>query len=208
MEPKKIFGLIFLISLILFFPLIYFMHDSYLYEAPLHLAMFSFAMFFLWRKDLKTTLKSLGIPGKTKKNLAYTILGFVLMFVILPILGAVLYYYDLYDQEIVTGIVMELPLYILAMAVVVAPISEELLFRALLITKIRKYVPTIIAVIIAAAIFALFHVGYGSVVQLIGVFTVGLILGFVYWRSGSILPSMFIHLAYNLMSIMVMRGFI
>jgi membrane protease YdiL (CAAX protease family) len=209
MEAKKFFLALFVLSVVSFFPLLYFLHDTYLYEAPLHLGMFSLAMYFLWKKDLGTTLGSLGIPGNIKKNALYTVLGFALIFMVLPVLAAVLYYYGLDDQEIVAGIVMELPLYILAMAIVVAPVSEELLFRALLITRIREYSRSaVLAIILASAVFAVFHAGYGSVVQFVGVFVVGLILGFIYWGSGSVIPSMIIHFVYNFMSIMVMRGFL
>lgn len=209
MEARKIFLIVFILSVVSFFPLIYFLHDTYIYEAPLHLAMFSFAMYFLWKKNLKTTLGSLGIPGDLKRNILYIILGFVLIFIVLPLLSAVLYYYGLNDQSVITEIVMELPVYILAMAIVIAPLSEELLFRALLITKIEKYTRSaILAIVIAAAVFSLFHVSYGSIVQFIGVFVVGLILGFIYRKSGSIIPPMVIHLIYNFFSIMLMRGLI
>jgi len=209
MEAKKIFLALFVFSLVSFFPLAYFFHDTYVYEAPLHLGMFSFAMYFLWKKDLKTTLTALGIPGNLKRNAIYTVVGFALIFVVLPVLAAILYYYGLDDQQAITDIVVDLPLYIVLMAIVVAPLTEELLFRALLINKISEYTKSAaLAIIVSSMVFSLFHVSYGSVVEVVGVFTVGLIFGFVYWKSQSVIPPMFIHLVYNFLSIMVMRGFI
>ncbi len=209
MQAKKIFLALFVISLVSFFPLVYFFHDTYIYEASLHLGMFSLAMYFLWQKDLKSTLKYIGIPGNIKKNIVYTVVGFALIFLVLPILAAVLYYYGLNDQQAITDIVIDLPLYIVLMAIVIAPLTEELLFRVLFITKIQEYTKSAaLAIIVSSLVFSAFHVSYGSVVEIVGVFVVGLIFGFVYWQSRSIIPPLFIHLVYNFLSIMVMRGFI
>ncbi len=208
MDAKKFFLVLFILSIISFFPLMIFFTDTYLYEAPVHLGFFSFAMFFLWKKDLKTTLKSLGIPGDLKKNILYTVGGFIAIGISLFIIGYALSGLGMNDQQNITELVKTLPLYLLAMAVIFAPFSEELLFRALLINKLKKYTKSsVLAVIIAAVIFASLHITYGSVVELAGAFAIGAILGAVYIKSESILPAILIHMAFNLMSITIMLWF-
>jgi membrane protease YdiL (CAAX protease family) len=165
-------------------------------------------MYFLWKKDLKTTLKSLGIPGNMKSNILYTIAGFIAIFATLFILGYILTYLGLNDQKNIMDIVNMLPAYLLVMAVVFAPIGEELLFRALLINKIRERTgSTIAAIIIAAAVFAMLHISYGSIVELTGAFAIAVILGIVYVKSKSIIPPIVIHIIFNMFSISFMLWF-
>lgn len=205
MNAKQFFLALFVVCLISFFPLLIFFTDTYFYEAPVHLGFFSISMYFLWKKDLKTTLKSLGIPGNIKKNIIYIIGGFVVIGIALFVLGILLSYLGINDQKNISDFVNALPLYLLAMAILFAPISEELMFRALLITKIReKTGSALLAVVLAAAIFASLHITYGSVVEIIGAFTIGAILGAVYVRSGSIIPSIVIHMIFNFISISLM----
>ena len=213
MDAKKFFLVLFVLCVISFVILMaLFVNDIfveiYLYEIPVHLGFFSLAMYFLWKKDLKTTLKSLGIPGDMKKNVLYIMAGFVAIFVTLFILGYILTYLGLNDQENIMDIVNMLPLYLLVMAVVFAPIGEELLFRAVLINKIKKYTgSTIAAIILAAAIFAMLHLSYGSVVEIAGAFSIAVILGIVYVKSESIIPPIAIHMIFNLFSISFMLRF-
>lgn len=205
MDAKKFFLVLFILCIVSFFPLLIFFTDTFLYEAPIHLGFFSISMYFLWKKDLKTTLKSLGIPGNTKKNVLYIIAGFIAIFATLFALGYLLTYLGLNDQKNIMDIVNMLPLYLLVMAVIFAPISEELVFRALLITKIRKWTGSeIAAILIAAAVFAMMHISYGSVVELAGAFAIAVILGIVYVKSKSIVPPIAIHLIFNLFSISFM----
>lgn len=208
MEPRKIFLVLFILSILSFFPLMYFARDSYLYEAPVHIGFFSFAMFFLWKKDLRTTLDSLGIPGNLKKNILYTVGGFITISISLVILSIMLNYAGLNDQQNINDIIKGLPLYLLAMAVIFAPFSEELLFRALFINKLKKYTKSAaIAVLVSALIFASLHLTYNSVVELAGAFVIGAILGAVYVKSESIIPPIAIHMVFNLVSITLMLWF-
>lgn len=77
--------------------------------------------------------------------------------------------------------------------VVLAPIFEELIFRKLLIDRMRGYGEKL-AVITSAVMFGLIH---GNLSQLFYAAAVGLILGYVYLRSGKIHYTIGLHMGIN-----------
>ena len=77
--------------------------------------------------------------------------------------------------------------------VVIAPIGEELVFRKLIIDRTRKY-GAATSIIISALLFGLMH---GNVFQLFYAFLLGLVLGYMYYTTGKVLPCMLMHAAVN-----------
>jgi len=91
---------------------------------------------------------------------------------------------------------------IVFVAVVVAPLLEEMMFRGFVQTTIRSYLniknnawP---AIAISSAFFALMHADPGHWPAL---FILGLCLGYSYEKSGSLFRPIFIHLFFNAYSI-------
>ncbi|MEG2097193.1 MAG: oligosaccharide flippase family protein, partial [Pseudoflavonifractor sp.] len=72
-------------------------------------------------------------------------------------------------------------------------ILEELLFRGVLLQPLRRYGDRI-AVVLSALAFALCHT---SLPQVLNAFLLGLVLGVLTVRTGSLLTSMALHLLYN-----------
>lgn len=175
-----------------------FLVENYLYfgSGSIHVGLFSAAMYFLWKKDLKTTIRSIGFPGGIISGAVFSITGFIMVICVLFALGITAYYLNFSDQSAVYDKVAELPIYILAFAVLFAPVSEELFFRAFLVPRT--------GVIISSFLFGIMHFSYGSVVEVIGAAFIGLVLALVYKASKSITPCLAIHLMYNLMSITAM----
>lgn len=84
---------------------------------------------------------------------------------------------------------------LLFLGAAVAPaIAEELLFRGLVLQSIRRHLSTRWAIVISAAIFAVYHL---NLHQLPTAFVVGLALGALALRSGSVLPGVLLHLLHN-----------
>lgn len=75
-------------------------------------------------------------------------------------------------------------------AVVAAPILEEVLFRGLIFESCRERFGRGAAVLISALLFGLIHV---IPVQVINAFVVGLILGYVYLKTNSLLSVIILH---------------
>jgi membrane protease YdiL (CAAX protease family) len=196
---KRLFLALLAVSIISFALFLLFMRESYLYDGALHLGIFSLAMYFLWQKDLPTTLNSLGFPGGLKNNVLYTIGGLLAIFLLVFALSMAALVLGFNDQAKVTQKIAGLPLYVLAMAVIFAPISEELLFRALLVPRV--------GIVLSSLIFGSLHLAYGSVVEVVGVALVGIILALAFRFSKSITPCILIHMIYNFLSIAAMRFF-
>jgi membrane protease YdiL (CAAX protease family) len=79
--------------------------------------------------------------------------------------------------------------------VLLAPLVEEVVFRgAILRSLLATRLSTVAAVVLSALLFALFHM---NPAQMPHAFLVGLLLGWMYSRTGSILPGVAYHWANN-----------
>jgi membrane protease YdiL (CAAX protease family) len=79
-------------------------------------------------------------------------------------------------------------------AAVAAPLFEETLFRGFLLPSLSRYIPMWGAIALSALIFALAHLNLSEVLPLA---TLGMVLGFVYVRSGNLLSSILLHSLWN-----------
>lgn len=77
--------------------------------------------------------------------------------------------------------------------ILVAPITEELLFRGIILTKLKQYGKTF-AIIIVSILFGLLH---GNLPQTIPTFVMSLFLCQVTLKSNSIIPAISIHMINN-----------
>lgn len=82
----------------------------------------------------------------------------------------------------------------LALIALLPAVFEELVFRGIFYKGIRDNWGDKAAIILSAITFSLMHL---SIYRVIPTLTMGLILGFVRWRSGSILLCSLIHFVYN-----------
>ncbi len=78
-----------------------------------------------------------------------------------------------------------------------APLAEELVFRGIIQPRLERAMPVWIAVVLQAALFGLIH---GTPVQIGYAFVMGLLFGYIRHRTGSILPTIAAHAAFNAMN--------
>ncbi len=78
--------------------------------------------------------------------------------------------------------------------VILAPIVEELIFRGVIFSGFQRIYSAIWAIFFSALLFALFHLNPW---QLGPTFLLGLLLGFVRLRTGSLLAAIFTHALHN-----------
>ena len=83
---------------------------------------------------------------------------------------------------------------LLFFATIVAPISEEVMFRGLLFRVLRDKGGFFMAAIISSLLFTLLH---DSVASWGPLMVLGMLLAWVYHRSGSLLASIALHFAFN-----------
>lgn len=100
-------------------------------------------------------------------------------------------YSEYMDALLSTGLIPALSI------VIVGPLTEELMFRGVIQTRLERAMPLWAAVVVQAILFGVTH---GTPVQMGYAFLIGLALGFLRCRTGSILPGFAAHAAFNAMN--------
>lgn len=77
---------------------------------------------------------------------------------------------------------------------ILAPLLEELVFRKFLIDRMRKY-GEVVAILVSAGLFALFHQNFA---QFLYTFAAGIMLGYLYYRTGNYWLTVLLHAIFNL----------
>lgn len=79
--------------------------------------------------------------------------------------------------------------------IILAPIAEEIMFRGIIYTALRRKQQMWSAMVISSLIFAFAH---GQVIHFGEIFIVGIFLAYLYERTKSLLPSITLHIIMNL----------
>jgi membrane protease YdiL (CAAX protease family) len=90
-------------------------------------------------------------------------------------------------------------------AVIAAPIAEELFFRRILLGWIDARVPSTggsVAILASALLFGLSHWGQG--LAWIPLVFLGIALGELAWRRGSLMPAILLHALFNAVSVVML----
>ena len=78
---------------------------------------------------------------------------------------------------------------------ILAPITEEIVFRGVLVGGLlRMRQKPWVAIVLPALVFALFH---GTFTQIVGTTIFGIICGWLYWHTKSLLPGILVHIVNN-----------
>jgi membrane protease YdiL (CAAX protease family) len=89
------------------------------------------------------------------------------------------------------------------MAVIVAPMAEETIFRGYIYGVLKRYVGAVAAALISAGLFAAMHLNLSSLPAL---FVLALCLTLAYEATGSLLVNIFMHGLFNLSMLLVILG--
>lgn len=93
---------------------------------------------------------------------------------------------------------------LVSVATLIAPISEELLFRAGIFRYVRTRLPRWLALLLPALLFALLHLDLGSFVPLMAL---AVVFSLAYERTGNIGTTMVAHALFNLnAALLVLAG--
>ena len=161
------------------------------------------SLFLLWpvfAVGRKKYLKEVSlIPARPKASLTGAIfLGLSFAFVLgivldlLPIPESVWEEYAEYSAGLSD---QSRPLLMFLATVVVAPITEEIFFRGLVYTRLKRGMPTLVAILVESAVFGAMH---GATIWMAYAFLLGVVMTLLYEKFGSILVSMAFHAAFNL----------
>lgn len=92
------------------------------------------------------------------------------------------------------------PLALLILAVGLAPLFEELFFRGFLYGALRRWLSAPGAMVVSAALFAVVH----PVPNHVPIFFLGLLLAYIYEKTGNLLAAMVVHFTHNLITTLLM----
>ncbi len=146
--------------------------------------------------DLLTKLgfkKNIEIGRESTISLAYLLLLLIISITI-GLIAAQLGMHS--DIEKVPSIIKNIPLREVLAILLIGSFIEEVFFRGYLQKKTNIWV--------ASFIFSFFHIVYGSVIQLIGTFFLGLALGHEYEKTKGVYAPILTHTAYNLIVVTIM----
>lgn len=93
-------------------------------------------------------------------------------------------------------------LYVILVAAVGASLSEEFVFRGILQNSLAEKVGGWAALIIATVVFGLLH----TLWRFPGAFVLGMFLGFLYLRTGSLIPGLVSHAVINTTSVVLFNA--
>ena len=85
--------------------------------------------------------------------------------------------------------------FLILATVIIAPFSEEVIFRGFLQQFLEGYWQDITkAVLVTSLCFAMIHLNPGWIIQ---IYLLGVILGYLAWKTGSIVPGLILHALNN-----------
>lgn len=127
----------------------------------------------------------------------------IVMMILTVLMPEAIKAYEALMEEV--GMTGETSIFLIIYAVLLAPISEELIFRGVTMRCFRRAVPFWFANIMQAALFGLFH---ANLVQGIYTFVFALALGYLCERGGSIYYSILAHFVFNLWGTIIQQAII
>ncbi|MBO7287052.1 MAG: CPBP family intramembrane metalloprotease [Bacteroidales bacterium] len=174
--------------------------DGHMY-AMIALAMIVAGIVMIWHlihfKYVKFNLKSFcEVPGKT------ILLSIPLIFAVMTFSNLCCEFLNVTDMMQDAFIQMSNSVFGVIAIAIMAPLVEELLFRGAIEGHfLRKGTKPVYAILISAAVFGIVHM---NPAQMLFGFLIGLIFGWLYYRTGSVVPGMIGHFINNGLSCIVM----
>ncbi len=77
---------------------------------------------------------------------------------------------------------------------IIGPITEEMFFRGLAYSALKRRLGAVFAGLVSASVFALLH---ANIVGFFPILGLGLLLTYLYEKSGSLIPSITVHMLHN-----------
>ena len=81
------------------------------------------------------------------------------------------------------------------------PIGEEIFFRGFLFDKIEKFSGGVIAIVITSVLFGIAHMSYGKIFPAVMPIFMGMILGYIVYKTQNLYSAIIAHVTFNLTSL-------
>jgi membrane protease YdiL (CAAX protease family) len=83
----------------------------------------------------------------------------------------------------------------------IQPIGEEIFFRGFLFEKIEGYAGGAISIIITSFLFGIAHMSYGKIFPVVMPILMGMILGYIVYKTKNLYSAIIAHVLFNLTSL-------
>jgi hypothetical protein len=95
---------------------------------------------------------------------------------------------------------------VVVVSVLLAPVSEELVFRGVLLQAVGRRLSARWAAVVTAAVFALAHLAldFGSATAVPALFVMGWVLAAAVQRHGRLGPAVAAHMGFNLVGVLAL----
>jgi membrane protease YdiL (CAAX protease family) len=87
-----------------------------------------------------------------------------------------------------------------------APLCEEVFFRGFVFPGLGRAWGAWAGIAVSALLWSLAHISPNIYKTLVPIFAIGLVFGFVYWRSGNLVSTVLAHLVFNVLSFAQLAG--
>ena len=160
-------------------------------QVMVYLVTIPVSVWLLRKRGMKKPILSFSLR---KANPLMILWGFLLIFIMGVVIEPLINLFpDSYMND-VNDIVLNGGGLGMLMVVIMAPLFEEMLFRGIIQGGASHEYGPVKAILVSSAIFGLIHL---VPQQVINAFLCGLILGYIYYRTGSLIPVIAIHLLNN-----------
>ncbi len=158
---------------------------------PAQLVGMALMMLYLWRKKYLSAIR----VTKPVVTPLYCVLAAALMvgcaWLISMLMSLMPWVPNIMEDTFSELISTWLGIFVIALA---GPVVEEYVFRgAIARSLLKQYSPTT-AILISAAIFGVFHI---NPAQILPAFLIGIVFGWVYYRTASLIPVIVMHVVNN-----------
>ncbi|MFZ5969045.1 MAG: CPBP family intramembrane glutamic endopeptidase [Bacillota bacterium] len=161
-------------------------------------------VYILYRRVRRKSLEHIKLPTETAwKHIAFATL-LITGYVFFP--GNAIHYLlkDIEVSEFLMEAIDELAqsnVVLFLSLIIVAPIYEEVVYRWIIQDGLAKRYNIVFSIIFSSLLFSLMHM---NIHQSVNTFFLGMVLGFIYWKSGSLLAAVFAHALNNLYALTVL----
>lgn len=156
-------------------------------------------IYVLYNKGLSNILQKLYF--RKEKAVESIIVGIVFSILFLFLVGAFLYFLQLMGYDIsnplAEKIAESLTLPLLFAIPLLSAVSEEVFFRGFLLMHFPKKCGKSMPLILTSLLFALAHLSYGNLLQIVIPFVLGIFLGTIMLYENNILAPLSAHFAFN-----------
>lgn len=169
-------------------------------------------VFYFAAVRYKHKIKDLGLTFKNfAKNLSYGFLGYLAilptLFITLVLTAAFLNFinrepapqpiFNIFLEEKSAPALVYLSIFV----AVLGPVMEEIFFRGFLYTAIKREMDTKGAILISGLLFSCLHAHLAGFLPIL---ILGIFLAYLYEKTGSLVPSITVHVSHNLVMVFLM----